>query len=187
HIDGNPDLSSATHQLEEYCVILKNVLNKHSLLYKAEMDAVVPHRGFTDGSGDTSCYTEIKTCRIITSSSQYSFHRYKAVLWWAQSYFAGVSEIICGNRTSDGIVKSIDVHRVSALPEEARGLWSPDVCLNFCDKFLTYLKRVVIEDDYNVVYKFNYRSGDIIYCTKLVNPENRYRIIPEWYKKVMEE
>ncbi|CAL1270313.1 unnamed protein product [Larinioides sclopetarius] len=152
------------------------------------MDAVIPHRGFTDGSGDTSCYTEIKTSRIKTSSvDQYKFHKYKAIMWWTQSYFAGISEIICGNRTIQGIVKSIDIHRVSALPEEARGLWSPDVCLNFCDKFLTYLKRVVTEDDYNVVYKFNYRSGDIVYSSKLINPENRYRIIPEWYKRAMEE
>ncbi|KAF8795961.1 decapping and exoribonuclease protein-like [Argiope bruennichi] len=188
HIDGDPDLSSTTHQLEEYCVILKSVLNKHNLLYKAEMDAVIPYRKIIDGNGDTSCYTEIKTSRIRTTAvGEYHFHKYKTILWWAQSFFAGISEVVCGNRTNHGIVKSIDVYRVSSFPEEAGGLWSPDVCLNFCDKFLTYLKRIVIEDDYNVVYKLSYKSGDIIYCSKLVNPENRYKIIPDWYVKAEEE
>ncbi|GFU05784.1 decapping and exoribonuclease protein [Nephila pilipes] len=183
-IEGSPDLSSKTHQLEEFCVILKNVLNDHTLLYKAEIDAVIPHRQPTPGFGDTSCYTELKTSKNInTIIDEYNFNRYKALHWWAQSCLAGNLEIICGKRTNDGIVRSIDIYRVNNLPQHAQGMWSADVCLNFCNKFLNFLKRVVIEDDYNVVYKFSYKSGDMIYCTKLINPELRYRVIPQWYKE----
>ncbi|GFT47821.1 decapping and exoribonuclease protein [Trichonephila clavipes] len=188
HIDGLPDMSSKTHQLEEFCVILKNVLNDHKLLYKAEIDAVIPHRQPTPGYGETSCYTELKTSKnCITEDEKYRFNRYKSITWWAQSCLAGISEIICGKRSNDGIVRSIDVFYVSNLPQEAKDFWSADVCLNFCDKFLNFLKKVVIEDDYKIVYKFSYRSGNMIYCSKLINPELRYTIIPEWYTESLDE
>ncbi|GIY93585.1 decapping and exoribonuclease protein [Caerostris extrusa] len=181
-VDGVPDISSKTHQLEEYCVVLKSILNSHTLLYKAEIDAVIPHRDLSPEISTTSSYVEIKTIRSLkTENEKYYFYRYKMAYWWAQSYLAGISEIICGNRTDAGIINSIDVLRVSNFPKEAHGMWSPDVCLNFCDKFLNFLKRVMIEDDPNVVYKFSYKGKDKIYCTKLVNPENRYRVIPKWY------
>ncbi|GIY09904.1 decapping and exoribonuclease protein [Caerostris darwini] len=181
-VDGVPDISSKTHQLEEYCVVLKSILNSHTLLYKAEIDAVIPHRDLSPEISTTSSYIEIKTARSLkTETEKYYFYRYKMAYWWAQSYLAGISEIICGNRTDAGIINSIDVLRVSNFPKEAHGMWSPDVCLNFCDKFLNFLKRVMIEDDPNVVYKFSYKGKDKIYCTKLVNPENRYRVIPKWY------
>ncbi|GFT62594.1 decapping and exoribonuclease protein [Trichonephila clavipes] len=174
--------------LKNFVLFLKNVLNDHKLLYEAEIDAVIPHRQPTPGYGETSCYTELKTSKnCITEDQKYCFNRYKSIKWWAQSCLAGIPEIICGKRSNDGIVRSIDVFQVSDLPQEAKDFWSADVCLNFCDKFLNFLKKVVIEDDYKIVYKFSYRSGNMIYCSKLINPELRYTIIPEWYTESLDE
>ncbi|KFM59958.1 Protein Dom3Z, partial [Stegodyphus mimosarum] len=120
-IDGNPDIWSTTHQLEEYCVMLENILNSHSLLYKAEIDAVVPHRFPRPGSGDTTCYTELKTSRSLTTIAQdYNFRRYKLVAWWAQSLLAGIPEIICGMRNDNGIVHSLKIFRVNSIPNEVK-------------------------------------------------------------------
>ncbi|KAG8194578.1 hypothetical protein JTE90_013316 [Oedothorax gibbosus] len=185
-VDGKPDLTSKNHQLEEFCVVLKNAINEYTLLYKAEIDAVIPGRHPGPGSGDTSCYIELKTSRIIYSlDQQLKFIKHKMVTWWAQSYIAGIPEIVCGRRTANGIVTSLQILSVNCLPEQSKDMWSEEDCLNFCDKFLNFLKKTVIEDNYNVVYKFSYKSKDKIYYTKLVNPELRYRVIPEWYKKAM--
>lgn len=82
-IDGECDLNSKTFCLEEYCIVLKNVLNEHNLLYKAEIDAVIPHRYPGPGSGNTSCYTELKTSKQIVAEIQnYKFHRYQIYIYY---------------------------------------------------------------------------------------------------------
>lgn len=75
-VDGKCNIDSNSFQLEEFCVILKNTIENYSLVYSAEIDAAVPHRYPGPGSGNTACYTEIKTSREITCESQkYYFYR----------------------------------------------------------------------------------------------------------------
>ncbi|XP_054713116.1 decapping and exoribonuclease protein-like isoform X2 [Uloborus diversus] len=152
-IGSKPDVSSTTHQLEEFCIMLENIFNEHTLIYKAEVDAVIPYRYPGPGSGDTSCYTELKTSRTRTRiSAEMYFYRNKLLNWWTQSYLAGIPEVICGMRDDLGIVNSLEVIRISNMPNLAQGFWSPDVCLHFCDYFLNYLKKTVIEDDPNLSF-----------------------------------
>ncbi|XP_054713465.1 uncharacterized protein LOC129222930 [Uloborus diversus] len=158
-IGSKPDVSSTTHQLEEFCIMLENIFNEHTLIYKAEVDAVIPYRYPGPGSGDTSCYTELKTSRTRTRiSAEMYFYRNKLLNWWTQSYLAGIPEVICGMRDDLGIVNSLEVIRISNMPNLAQGFWSPDVCLHFCDYFLNYLKKTVIEDDPKYIYYFHFIS-----------------------------
>lgn len=183
-IDGKCNIESKTSQLKEYIIVLKNVIENYGLLYTAEIDAAIAHKYPGPGSGNTACYTELKTSRLITNETQkYYFHRYKSVTWWAQSFFTGIPEIVCGLRDDDGIVKKLEFMSVCKLPEKSWGMWSPEACLNFCVKFLNFLKKTVMEDDPNVVYKFSYKGEETIYCSKMVNPDPRYRVIPEWFVK----
>lgn len=182
-IGSKPDVMNAMHQMEEFCIVVKNVLNNNSLLYKAEVDATVPSQLSSCGSGETSCYTELKTAKIRTSSNHIAyFYRHAMLSWWAQSYLIGIPEVICGNKDDQGFIRSLDIFKVSEMPHLALGFWSPNVCLDFCNMFLNFLKKTVVEDDPSIVYKFQFNCCEKrVLCKKLRNPESRYRVIPQWF------
>ncbi|XP_015911912.1 decapping and exoribonuclease protein [Parasteatoda tepidariorum] len=185
-VDGEVDLTSRNNH-EEYCIVLKNKFNDFSLLYQAEIDAVIPHQFSQTGSGDTSCYIELKTSQILKRTTDvFNFCSGKLNTWWAQSYLTGITEIICGRRNENGIVKYLDFYKISDIQDMAYGLWSPEVCLNFCDKFLKLVKRTATEDNPNIVYKFSYTGDGIVHIEKLANPEDKYKVLPGWYKTAME-
>lgn len=70
HIDDEIDLTPK-HNYEEYCIVLKNKFNEFTLLYQAEVDAVIPHHFPQPGSGDTSCYIELKTSLILKRETSF--------------------------------------------------------------------------------------------------------------------
>ncbi|XP_035227732.1 decapping and exoribonuclease protein-like [Stegodyphus dumicola] len=178
--NGVPNVSSTTHQVEEFSVVVNNRIGRHSLLFTAEIDCV--DSNFSTYGDTTKKYIELKTSKIMTLPYHYTtFQRFKSLQWWAQSHVAGVEKIVCGMRDDNGIVHSIAEYETSKLPLIGQGFWDPNVCHNFCNDFLEFLKETVTEDNPRVVYKLDYRGGDFVTCAKLMNPELRFRIIPEWF------
>ena len=140
---------------EAFCSVVRARLNKHSLLFGAEVDCCSLKNGKVIPS---ESYVELKTSRIMDSPRLYrNFANFKLLKYWAQSYLAGVPTIVCGLRDDNGIVRKIETFDTLEIPKIARkddAKWNPSVCLNFCDEFLAWVKSIVVEDDRHVVYSF---------------------------------
>ncbi|CAN7991729.1 unnamed protein product, partial [Ixodes hexagonus] len=179
-----PDTSVPVNEREEFCVVARCRLESHSLVLGAEVDCRDPratpsaHR-----PGSTAAYVELKTSRDCLSERQYqSFcSRFKLLKWWAQSFLVGIPRVLCGFRDDDGHVGTIEELSVREMPHRAKGLWSGAVCMNFCNRMLSFIKKCVTEDDPKVVHLFRFlpSSRDVV-CTRLAKPGD-FQLLPPWY------
>ncbi|GIY86648.1 decapping and exoribonuclease protein [Caerostris darwini] len=180
---SKPNLSVPVNEKEEYCIVLKGRLDKHTLLYSAEVDGKDPlyNNNRDKDPQSTQCYSELKTSRIITTERQHiNFCRFKLMKWWLQSFLVGIPNVICGFRDDSGIVRKLEIFPIPEIPRMSQNKWSPSSLLNFSSCFLDFVKKCVVKDDPSVVYKFYWKPGNPITCEELIQP-SEYEILPEWY------
>uniref|UniRef100_T1JH46 Decapping nuclease n=1 Tax=Strigamia maritima TaxID=126957 RepID=T1JH46_STRMM len=145
NVSEKPNVNEPVNENEEFCAVVRTRLNSHILVFGAEMDCVSPS---TSNSSSMSRYVELKTNRIISSQRQErNFQRYKLLKWWSQSFLIGIREIVCGFRDDEGIVHNVETFPLKEIPKSAKGMWNPNVCMNFCEKFLSYVKQCVMKSD----------------------------------------
>uniref|UniRef100_A0A3Q2YND5 Decapping nuclease n=1 Tax=Hippocampus comes TaxID=109280 RepID=A0A3Q2YND5_HIPCM len=114
---------------------------------------------------------------ILANKSKLMF---KLLKWWAQSFLLGVPRIVAGFKNDDGLVVSVRTYRTAEIPQLVQYLgWKPEVCMNFCSDFLSFVKRVVIEDDPHVVYLFSRKALSDVTFT--VHRNSSYSFLPDWY------
>ncbi|GIY21103.1 decapping and exoribonuclease protein [Caerostris extrusa] len=120
---SKPNLSVSVNEKEEYCIVLKGRLDKHTLLYSAEVDGKDPlyNNNRDKDPQSTQCYSELKTSRIITTERQHiNFCRFKLMKWWLQSFLVGIPKVICGFRDDSGIVRKLEVFPIPEIPRMSR-------------------------------------------------------------------
>ncbi|XP_054627072.1 decapping and exoribonuclease protein-like [Dunckerocampus dactyliophorus] len=182
-IDGSPDSSGVVNSNEAFYTVVQTCLSDHRLLFSGEVDC----RDKANSSDPPACYLELKTAgNILTDKQRGKFNRFKLLQWWAQSFLVGVPRIVAGFRNDDGVVVSVKTFEVSNIPKLAESevnCWKPNICMNFCSEFLSFVKRVAIEDNPHVVYLFsrNPRSN----VTYTVHKDSSYSFLPDWYVKEM--
>ncbi|CAM4564441.1 unnamed protein product [Lepidochelys kempii] len=135
-----------------------------------------------------ACYVELKTCKELHSPAQRrSFYRYKLIKWWAQSFLPGglphcgrlpCPRWLCGH---PGDLR--DHEDLPVDPGGDRGCWKPAVCMNFCEAFLAFLKKVVTEDDPQLVHLFAWEPGRPVSYTRHQGTEHVF--LPAWYVETM--
>ncbi|KAK3082516.1 hypothetical protein FSP39_001210 [Pinctada imbricata] len=176
--NGIPDPDSPVNNCEAYCTVIRSRLEKHSIVYSGEVDAV-----------DLDCslenkYVEFKTSREIDTPRQdQNFKRFKLIKWWAQSYLVGIPLIVCGFRDDDGIVHRLQNFETAKIPDIVKDLrdpWEPNVCFNFLNQFLEFVKRTVTTDNHKVVYLFEWEPSGDIGCRRLEEGSS-YCFLPDWY------
>ncbi|XP_075774373.1 decapping and exoribonuclease protein [Pelodiscus sinensis] len=176
--DGSPDPTGVVNTNEAFCTVVRTRLGPHSLLFAGEVDCTDPH-----GPSPPACYVELKTCKEMHSQAQRRiFYRHKLIKWWAQSFLPGVSRIVAGFRAPDGTVASLETFQtmnIFPLIRGEQGCWKPAVCMNFCEAFLAFLKRVVTEDDPQLVHLFAWEPGHPVSCTRHRGAEHVF--LPAWY------
>ncbi|XP_056019700.1 decapping and exoribonuclease protein-like isoform X2 [Ostrea edulis] len=143
--DGVPRTEDPVNNCEAYCTVVRSRLEKHSLLFSGEVDAV-------DLQAKESCkYVEFKTTRQLESYRQErNFIKFKLIKWWAQSFLVGIPTIVCGYRDDDGVVHNLEKMETLKIPHRAkdeRDGWDPVICFNFLDKFLAHVKEICVTDD----------------------------------------
>ncbi|KAK7482520.1 hypothetical protein BaRGS_00026231 [Batillaria attramentaria] len=173
-----PDTSSPVNNNEGFCSVVRTRLESHSLVYGGEVDAWDPAiRG--DGK-----YLELKTSRIMQSHRQeQNFKRFKLIKWWAQSFLLGISKIVCGFRDDDGIVHSLQDYQTQQIPSMIKDLhnpWHPNVCFNFLEQFLGFLKHTVTDDDPQLVHLLTWKPRGDVQCQRLERG-SEYTFIPRWF------
>ncbi|XP_061605968.1 decapping and exoribonuclease protein-like [Phyllopteryx taeniolatus] len=183
-IDGLPDSSGVVNSNEAFYSVVRTRLSNHRLLFSGEVDCRDKYRS---APPPPACYLELKTTGEIHTSQQRSkFHRFKLLKWWAQSFLLGVPRVVAGFKNDDGVVVSVRTYRTAEIPQLVEGEhlgWTPAVCMNFCNEFLSYVKRVVTEDNPHVVYLFSRKARcDLTYT---VHKDSPYSFLPDWYVEEM--
>ncbi|XP_060071695.1 decapping and exoribonuclease protein-like [Ylistrum balloti] len=178
--NGTPDTHSLVNTNEGFCSVVRSRLNSHSLVYGGEVDAAISEAH----PGEQYQYVEFKTSiEIETQKQDFSFKRYKLIKWWAQSFLVGIGQIVSGFRDRDGIVHKLHTFNTTDLPYIAKDLrdpWKPNVCFNFLDQFLSFIKKTIVTNDHSVVYLLEWEPGCDINCQRL--PSNsKYAFLPEWF------
>ncbi|XP_053208256.1 decapping and exoribonuclease protein-like [Panonychus citri] len=175
-VAGGGDSQLGSGDTGQFCCILRSRLKSHSLVYAAEMDCIEGKTHLTDPL-DKLRFIEVKTTGTIHSARQReTFYRFKAIKWWTQSHLGAVDSILCGYRDSDQFVRNVERIPVKKLANE-RIHWSPHVCLNFLDSFLTCAKQCVIQE--KVIYRIYCSPGLDITFTQTQLPIEAF--IPRWY------
>nr|CAB3240262.1 decapping and exoribonuclease protein [Phallusia mammillata] len=164
-----------------FCSVLRSRLNgRHSLIYGAEVDCCEP----VEVLSPPDCYIELKTSRVFTSKRQEeNFYRYKALKWWAQSYLAGIPQIICGFRDDNGYVSHIENFRTEIFPQRAENLhnsWNWKTCLTFLDRILSCIKRFYQQQELCDMCILTFEPGNpCIRCESSNSCKDGF--LPQWY------
>ena len=176
-----PAENAAVNNKEQYVTVVRSRLDKHSLIYGAEVDCCM--KGNETISPPLN-YIELKTSKIIENDRMmWSFERYKLLKWWAQSFLAGVPKIVGGFRNDNGIVKELKSFNTLEIPSKVAGkrnMWSGNVCLSFCNQFLGWVKSVV--KDENVVYMLHWQEPFKHIIFK-ISKDPKDKFLPDWYVK----
>uniref|UniRef100_A0A3Q3E7W6 Decapping nuclease n=1 Tax=Hippocampus comes TaxID=109280 RepID=A0A3Q3E7W6_HIPCM len=179
-IDGTPDSTGVVNSNEAYYSVVRTRLSDHRLLFSGEVDC---RDKDPNAPAPPACYVELKTSgEMYTDKQRSKFRRFKLLKWWAQSFLLGVPRIVAGFKNDDGLVVSVRTYRTAEIPQLVQGEylgWKPEVCMNFCSDFLSFVKRVVIEDDPHVVYLFSRKALSDVTFT--VHRNSSYSFLPDWY------
>ncbi|XP_037276340.2 decapping and exoribonuclease protein isoform X5 [Rhipicephalus microplus] len=180
-----PEEGELVREGDSYNTVLRGQIGMHTFVISGEVKAVDPSVQCEPGS--TASYVEFKTNRVFSAEShRLNFLKHKLLSWWAKSRIGGVPRGLCGFRDDNGIVRHIQEFDVSKMPGKAKGLWSEDVCMQFLDDALNFIRQHVEGDDGRTVYLFTYEPSFYqITCKRLVDPGKLYSL-PDWFLKSIE-
>jgi RAT1-interacting protein len=111
----------------------------------------------------------------------------------------GKQEIVVGFRTPAGVVTTVQSFKTIQIPRLVRGkpgAWDPLLCLDWGNRFLTFLKTIFGGSDTSSVCRVKFVPGSGVNVEELgpseleevVNGEDRVGFLPSWYwEEVMRE
>ncbi|CAG8590783.1 16336_t:CDS:2 [Racocetra persica] len=145
----------------QYCSVAKTSLGNNKLIMGAEVDCLCDAKPKRPAN-PVEKYIELKTSKVIEKEKDtFYFERYKLLKFWAQSFLIGVPKIIVGFRDNDGCIINVQEFKTMDIPKIVKGkngMWNATVCLNFANKFLEWLKTVIVIDDPNSSYTISFQS-----------------------------
>ncbi|KAJ1645880.1 decapping endonuclease targeting mRNA [Coemansia erecta] len=166
------DATVNTHS--EYCSVFRTKLGKFSIISGAEIDCI---DGEKPSEFPSRMYRELKTANLLdTPRKQESFDRFKLIKFWAQSFIAGIPVVTVGYRDADGVLRHVEDIQTQDMPRRVRGrrsMWEANVCMNFAEQILGFIKDAVKEQGPQTQYCIEYdpQTQDIgIELSKIQTP-----------------
>jgi RAT1-interacting protein len=100
----------------------------------------------------TRWQVELKTTAEPSGNQQHEALKFerKLLRMWAQSFLLGVPTIVIGYRTQDGRLTRIQewpTQRIPNIVKQSTWAWDGNVCINFADAFLQFLKSTISGKD----------------------------------------
>ncbi|KAJ1667803.1 decapping endonuclease targeting mRNA [Coemansia sp. RSA 1646] len=145
----------------EYCSVFRTRLGAHSIISGAEIDCI---DGEKPAEFPSRSYRELKTANVLdTERKVLMFERYKLLKFWAQSFIAGTPVVTVGYRNANGMLCGIEDIRTQDMPRRVRekpGMWTANVCMNFANMLLQFIKDCVVETGPEFQYRISYNSED---------------------------
>lgn len=146
---------AVTRNTVEWAHLISAKLGALRLLYGAEVD----------GWDETRSYpVELKTNKEIKSQSDERSFNNKLMRIWAQSFLAGIPQIIVGFRDRDWIVRRVESIKTQNIPRRVRGRvsWDPNHMLSYLCAFIGFLREHCAQSPgtvFKVVYDPHPLSG----------------------------
>ncbi|KAF3935552.1 hypothetical protein ABW19_dt0202528 [Dactylella cylindrospora] len=148
----------------QYCSIVRTGFGNSSLIIAGEVDAIWDRKPMNPNNPIN--YVELKTHRIISSSSnEFTFEK-KLQRFWAQSFLLGVPKIIIGFRTDSGVLSSVEIRETQSIPTKVKKAhaipasgpppWDGNVVINFTAAFLEWLRGALAGK--SGVWRIRYRQ-----------------------------
>ena len=111
----------------------------------------------------------------------FSFARHKIIKWWCQCFLVGIPVVVCGFRNDHGVVSRLTDYPTVKLPSIGSNFWMPNVCMNFLDSFLTFVKGTVQEEDVLFRFWWDPNASEV----HVVKPKHQdpSLVLPSWYKE----
>lgn len=179
HLD-NKEVTNVVNTNEAFCSVIRTRLAGHSILIGAEVDCQTKNHKLKPPSN----YIELKTSRIMYNNKhKQNFAKFKLKKFWAQSFLAGVPKVTVGLRNDNGVVTSLEHYDTLNIPNVCRQYtsdWEPNVCLNFLNQFLNWLKKTVVLDGPNIAYILDFEYPFIEVKVNVVK-DGSERFLPQWY------
>lgn len=184
-----PNPSQVLDVNEAFYSLVKVSVKNHSLLLSAEVDSEDP---LVRHLKAPASYVELKTCLMRGDPGNVS--SIKRLHYWAQSFLGGVPRILVGFKRDERTVvkcRTFDVTargltQRAATCREAPDYWKPQVCFNFLDAFLSFVKKVVTEDNHAVVYVFSWNRGDDVRYQVKRGQEHCF-LLPEYVQRLTQQ
>lgn len=161
------------HENSKCYSVQKIKLGSHSVIFRADIDCCLP--------GKQREYIELKTS--IKIGRYCGFNRERRVKWWLQSHLLGVKYILCGYRDDYGVVRECEWYEVREIPTLMAAADNPcntKVCLNFLDKFLTFVRSTV--EDEHAPHVITKHSEDKRFEMR-IDKTGSYKFLPLWFVK----
>ncbi|KAM0732694.1 Decapping and exoribonuclease protein [Formica fusca] len=185
-----PNTSVPVNECEKFHCVIKANFGDHSLLYEAKIDAISSPQPITDTLiGKTIELIELKRLpmKVYNEIGTVLYDKYgtiplKTVIgWWSQNYLAGIERVIFGLKNRYGKVKMIKEHPTQNLPELSKPCCNVGKCKKFCKIFLDNVKKIVIKDYNECMYKFYYdASNDVINYSEEASNDEMY-FLKSWF------
>lgn len=193
----HPNIEFPVVENEEFSLFYCSKLEKHRLLYGAQIDGLLATCGSATEppqSNDVetnlnylrnNSYIELKTNRLIQNRGQErSFKKYKLLRCWCQCYLAGLKGLLVGFRNDDGIVERLQWYDTDEIENLCKYEWDSKVACSYLDYFLTFVENVFKNEmehcsrDKPLTFQFNINNKNITYSRN--NDENGV-ILPDWF------
>lgn len=190
--NSKPDPQQHLNMSEEFCAIFKSKFGPFTMVYGAQMDAVLDNGEAVDQDTDTNIlnerkFVEFKTNRTIEHGGhERTLKAHKMMKWWSQGYVVNVQDVIVGFREENGLVTTLKSYKNSNLPKIGAGFWDKNVCLKFLQDFLVFVKKSIVNED--VVYTFEYeplKGGNV--SVTIDNSVSVDKILPKFYLDALKE
>lgn len=193
HPNERPKPEFPVKEAEEFCLMYRVSLDTHGILFGAEMDGV-------DTKTEVHSLKDLQNKKLVELKvkreeqkyyQKQNFVKYKQIKWWCQSFLVGIQDVLVGLRDDKGIVYRIEEQRVSEMPgyaKQFRDHWTPAICMQFLNDFLSKVKNVLKDVDSETdVYRFEYdpKSMCDVRFDAFHGP-NRYSFLPQSYVSFVE-
>ncbi|KAF8839526.1 RAI1-domain-containing protein [Paxillus ammoniavirescens] len=171
----------------QWCSVVKTKLGDRRIVIGGEVDCVPGrHSGSTDG------FVELKTSLAIRGLSDEKKFEKKLLKFYMQSFLLGVPEIVVGFRKPSGQLTTTQSFQTVQIPRHVRGkpgAWDPLICLDWGDRFLSFLFNTVQTKTGKDVWRVTFTPKVGITATMLdgagmeevVGGEDRIGFLPRWY------
>ncbi|KAF9223316.1 RAI1-domain-containing protein [Gyrodon lividus] len=172
----------------QWCSVVKTKLGDHRIVIGGEVDCV--RAGLY--SGTTGSFVELKTSLSIRGLSDQIRFEKKLLKFYIQSFLLGVPEIVVGFRKPSGQLTTTQSFQTVQIPRCVRGkpgAWDPLICLDWGDRFLSFLHDTVQTNTGKDVWRVTFTPKVGVTATMLdgagmeevVGGDDRIGFLPRWY------
>ncbi|KYN35186.1 Protein Dom3Z [Trachymyrmex septentrionalis] len=184
HPSHIPNPEQPLNECEEFNCMFKAKFDTYSLLYGAEIDGISSQHSIRDTLVDKRFeLIELKTYPMYDKNMYGKVPCERVSMWWSQSYLVKTNKIIFGLKDRNNKVRKINEYSICDLPYLSKKNYCTKTSKLFCKIFLDNVKRIVIKDHNECMYKFQWEltDKDVVKYTEESPNNERFFFLKPWF------